>query len=206
MSTRGNASRGFTLLEIMIAVAVIALITVSVYSFVVSNLAAIRTTREATEERIALVTLVNIIETELHDLPPKMTNALAGTPHKFNNLPSDELEWTCKPGQGLMTKAAHGDWKTTLAIQPIKKTSRELEIGLRRRLADAKPSDYQWMPLLQNVSALEIRYFDQRLNAWLERWTDANSRPTLVRVRIWRNYEDAPYEAVLTVPSAALQQ
>lgn len=201
----GNARRAFTLLEVMIAVLIIALITTSVYRFVLSTLAGIDASRAASAQRIALVRLVGMLEAELHDLSPRTNNAIVGIPHKFNNQPSDELEWLCRAGNGLFTGAAEGEWRVTLAVQPPAAGSGGLELGLRRRLAGAKASDYTWLPLIRPVAGLEIRYFDPRLNAWLERWTDGNARPLLVRVKIWRDAQEAPYETLITVPSANLQ-
>ena len=65
---------------------------------------------------------------------------------------------------------------------------------------------YNWITLIRPVAGFEVRYFDPRLNAWLDRWTDLNARPLLVRVRLWKNAGDAPIEAVLPVPSALMQQ
>ena len=53
---------------------------------------------------------------------------------------------------------------------------------------------------------MEIRYYDPRVNGYVERWNDQNARPSLVRIRVWRKPDDAPYEAVLSVPAANLQQ
>jgi prepilin-type N-terminal cleavage/methylation domain-containing protein len=205
MSIRGSANRGFTLLEVMIGVMIIALITLSIFRFLEANLMAIRISSEVNDDRKSLVALVRMIETELQDLPPRTNGVIQGIPHKFDGQPSDELQWYCKAGNGLMSGAAEGEWFTTLAIQR-NKTTREMEIGLRRRPVEAKESEYDWWPLLRNVNAIEIRYFDPRLNSWIERWNDKNTRPGLVRLRIWRNVDDPPYESIVAIPSANLQQ
>ena len=205
MSIRASANRGFTLLEVMIGVMIIALITLSIFRFLEANLLAIRVSSEVNDDRKSLVALVRMIETELQDLPPRTNGAIQGIPHKFDGQPSDELQWYCKAGNGLMSGAAEGEWFTTLAIQR-NKTTREMEIGLRRRPIEAKESEYDWWPLLRNVNGIEIRYFDPRLNSWIERWNDKNTRPGLVRLRIWRSADDPPYEAIVAIPSANLQQ
>lgn len=205
MSIRSNARRGFTLLEVMIAVGVIALITTSIYGFLKSTLVGIRVVSEANDDRQSVVALVKVVEAELQDLPLRVNGAIQGVPHKFDNLEADELQWYCRGGNGLFTKAAEGEWYSNLTIQRDK-TTHELEIGIRRRPIDAKESDYKWWPLLRHVSALEVRYWDRRLNSWIERWTPQDARPGLVRIRIWRSADDPPYEAVIAVPSANLQQ
>ena len=66
MSIRGsNNRRGFTLLEVMIGVAIIALITISICRFVSSTMLAIRVTTAANDDRHSLVALVKAVEAEL---------------------------------------------------------------------------------------------------------------------------------------------
>ncbi len=206
MCIRGSSNRrAFTLLEVMIGTFIIGLITISVYRFVASTTTAIRVISENNADRQALVALVKVVEAELHDLPPKMNGVIQGIPHKFDNLQADEMQWYCRGGNGLFTKAAEGEWYTTLTIQRDKAT-RELEIGLRRRPIEAKPTEYQWWPLLRRVSALEVKYWDKRLNSWIDKWIPQDARPTLVRIRIWREADEPPYESVIAIPSANLQQ
>jgi hypothetical protein len=71
-------------------------------------------------------------------------------------------------------------------------------------LPDNSSKDENWLPLLPNVDAIEIRYFDERLNAWLDKWSDAQARPALVRIRIWRTDQTVPYEAVIELPPSKL--
>lgn len=195
----------FTLLEIMIAALIIAMLTLSIHRFLIANLTAIRLTSEMSDERKEMVALINMIEAEMHDLPARVNGVIVGIPHKFNNLQADELQWYSRAGNGLFTNAAEGEWYATLAVQPVEKTSRDLELGIRRRRIDALEKDYAWLPLMKDVSALEIRYFDPRVNAWIERWPASEAKPLLVRLRIWRDPNNPPYEAVITVTSALLQ-
>ncbi len=209
MFTKGNAelrTRGFTLLEVMLAVVVMAMLVITLYSFVEANLRAIAFTKELNSERQALTSFVGYIQEQLGDLPPRGQGVLLGNAHKYRDLASDEIEWTCSAGSGVLTTAAPDQYRVVLTIQPVEKNSTELEIGLRRRLSDADEAAYKWVPLLKNVVALEIRYHDPRQpNQWLERWRDSNARPSLVRVKIWRTAQDEPFEAVLNVPSSNVQ-
>jgi prepilin-type N-terminal cleavage/methylation domain-containing protein len=203
---RCRGKSAFTLLEVVIAVAIVSLLTISIYRFVVANLTALRISTEMSTERQSMVGLVNLIDAQLSDLPVQGQALLLGQPHKFHDLESDEMQWLCRAGQGLLTTAALGEYRVTLELKPVEKTSAELELGLRRRPVEGTEKDDTWISLMRPVVALEIRYFHPQLNAWVERWNDQNRRPSLVRISITRNLEEPPYEAVLTLPTANLQQ
>ena len=220
MYTRNGARHGFTLLEVMIATLIIALMTFGLYRFITSNLLALQYSTELHDERQSMYALVKFLQVQLNDLSPKHVGVLTGAPFKFQNLSSDEMTWICRAGHGLLTDAAEEEYKVTLALQPVKDTN-VLELGLRREPAGDENDQrlnadffkrgsgtqkYNWLPLLKGVSAIKIRYFDPRLNAVVERWNDLNARPSLVMISIWRNPDDLPYEAVLPVLAAKLQQ
>lgn len=220
MLNRANAKtrRAFTLLEVIVATMIIGMITLTLHRFLSANLRAISFSTELTAEREALQSVVRLLETQLHDLPANEPEALKGQALKFRGLSNDEITWRCTAGAGLFTGAASGEWRVTLTVQPVSEKAAETELGLRRQPIDPKvPLEsgtpargsgalaYDWLPLIRPMAALEIRYFDARLNAWLEDWTDPALRPQLVRVRLWRRAGDAPLEAVLTVPSSRLQ-
>ena len=218
---RNNAARGFTLLEVMIATVIIAMLTFTLFRFVTANLNAMKYTSELQDERAAVQAVVRFLQAQLADLPRGGNGnaALLGNPLKLHDLACDELIWRTHAGPGVLTTAAPGEFRVTMTVQPVESTSRELELGLRREpiTAEARTdlgffargsgaNKYNWVTLIRPFSAFEVRYFDPRLNAWLDRWTDQNARPTLVRVKLWKNADDAPVEAILPVPSAQMQQ
>ena len=216
---KDNAPRGFTLLEVMIATMIIALLATTLLRFVSTNLRAMKDTTELQDERESLQAVVRFLQTQLADLPPRQNGVLLGNPLKLHDLSSDELIWRTHAGQGVLTAAAPGEYRVTMTVQPVESTSSELELGLRREpitpeaRADVDffargsgASKYNWVSLIRPMAAFEVRYFDPRLNAWLDRWTDQTARPQLVRVRLWKNADDPPVEAILPVPSSQMQQ
>ena len=220
MSIRGHADRrrGFTLIEVMVATLMLALLVFALYRFISTTLRALDTSTQIAEERQSVEALTRVVQAQLNDLPVRGSGVLLGKANQFQNLPSDEMTWLCRAGQGVMTGAAPGEYRVTLTVQPAKDKSSELELGLRREIATAESKSdidffqrggsakYNWLPLIRPVAALEIRYWDARTNSLIKQWNDLNSRPSFVQMKIWKNADDLPYEVILPVPASRLQQ
>jgi len=212
-------SRGFTLLEVITATMIVGMLSFTLYRFLTTQLYAIRVSQGVVDDRESLGAVVRFLQAQLGEMPPRGDNQLLGQANRFHGQPSDEMTWLCWAGQGVLTSAAPGQYRVTLAVQPVSDISKELELGLRRERLDAGAQrdvefyargtagqKYNWLPLIHPMAALEIRYFDDRLNSWLDRWTDPASYPSLVRVRLWKREGDAPMEAVIAVPAANVQR
>ena len=216
---RNNAARGFTLLEVMIATLIISMLAFTLFRFVSANLRAMKFATELQDERASVDAVIRFLQTQLADLPRRENSALLGNPLKLHDLASDELIWRTHAGPGVLTTAAPGEYRVTMTVQPVESTSSELELGLRREpitqearndvdffTRGSRTNKYNWVALIRPLAEFEVRYFDPRLNAWLDRWTDQTQRPTLVRVRLRKNADDPFTEAILPVPSAQMQQ
>lgn len=205
MSKATRRRKGFTLLEVCLGVAIIALIVLSLYRFLELNLRAIAMSTQQSNEEATLTSLAAVIQSELNRLPQASTGSLLGDNHIFKELASDELSWLTSAGNGLFTKHAQGEYRVRLMLKPVTEKSSELELGLRRQSTspDSDKKAMNWIRLMPNMKALEFRYFDPRLNAWLEKWTDQNARPALVRMRLWRATDELPYETVFSIPRTA---
>lgn len=190
----------FTLLEIMLAVGILGLMAVTIYRFVASNLVAVRLSTEMTDLDARYTGLANLLTAQLQDLPPGQ-GKLGGEPYKFSGHSRDEMSWICTAGQGLLTRYASGDYSATLRLRPQAKSD-EMVLGLVREPAeDITPTEgnQSWVPLVDHLTGLEIRYFDPRLNTWVDRWTDRGNLPHLVRVSLERAGTSVPWEAVIAL-------
>ena len=193
-----NRRRGFTLLEIIIAVAIMATMALAIYRFVQSNLVAIHISSDALAAEARYDGLREVLTTQWQSLPAGR-GALLGDTFKLDDRPRDEVRWICSAGPGLMTRYASGDFIVSLRLQSEKNSDR-LDLGLLRRpRTDAVTTDAEesWIPLIDNVSSLQIRYFDTRLNVWVEKWNDTGTLPRLVKVTIGRGDSSTPYEAII---------
>jgi hypothetical protein len=195
----------FTLLEVVMAVAITAMIVMSVYRFVSANLMAISTSTQLSEERQAMAGMIRYIEDILANLPQENPNVLTGEPFKKNNLRGDKMEWICRGGEGVLTTAAPGEYRVTLTLESLGKDSNEMALGIRRRLVDEDIKNSKFMPLLKGVAAFKLRYYDRRQNAPVDQWRFPDYKPWYVEVSIWKNVDEEPVFAILTVPGANAQ-
>jgi hypothetical protein len=120
---------------------------------------------------------------------------MMGEPFKLNDRERDEIRWTSGAGPGLLTRYAPGEFTVTLRLQP---DGDQLDIGLlRKRLDESAEGHETWVPLIKNVTSLEITYFEPNANAWLPRWAGGNRLPSLVKVSVGRPDAADPWEAVI---------
>jgi prepilin-type N-terminal cleavage/methylation domain-containing protein len=192
--------RGFTLLEIALAMAILGMMSLVIYRFVSANLIILRVSAEEDMAEARYSGLINLVTTQLQELPSGV-GALTGEPFKFGDRPRDEMKWICGYGPGLLTRYAPGEFFVTMRLRPVSDKEDRMEIGFNRRpreTAEGSTEGETWVPLLDDVRSLQIRYFDPRLNAWVERWTDPGMLPRLVRLVIGRGNR-APVEAVIAL-------
>lgn len=191
--------RAFTLLEIMLAAAILAGMSLAIYRFVQSNLIALRISSETTAADARYDTLRDLLTTQWQNLPSG-SGALTGEALKVNDVSRDEITWTCGAGPGLLTRYANGDFLVSMQLRAPDKKGDRFDLGFLRKPTDDRSysnAHESWVPLLENVRSLQIRYFDPRLNAWQDRWTDNITLPRLVKVTIERNDTGAPWEAII---------
>jgi prepilin-type N-terminal cleavage/methylation domain-containing protein len=181
-------SLGFTLLEIILATAILGLMAVAIFRFVQSNIIALRLSATENMEEARYNGLLDLLTSQWQNLPTGV-GALEGDTYKFNDRPRDEIVWTCGAGPGLLTRYAPGEFTVRLRLRPMKEGSDKLQLGCFRKPrtdAEGENEHETWVPLIDDVGGLRIRYFDTRLNAWVERWTDTGTLPRLIEVVIER--------------------
>src|SRR5260370_507868 len=98
-----------------------------------------------------------------------------------------DIGWNWGAGSGLWTRYAQVDFVVTLRLQRENEKSDRIVLGLLRKPKNDQAitaENETWVPLIENVYSLQIRYFDSRLNSWLDRWSDNLTFPRLVKVTI----------------------
>lgn len=198
MSPRSRA-RGFTLLEIMLAVAILGMMALAIFRFVQTNLIALRFSSETQAADAQYDGLRDLLTTEWQSLTP-IRARMIGEPFKLNDRERDEIRWNCGAGPGLLTRYAPGEFSVVLRLQPASDRSDQLDLGILRKPvddSDKTETHETWVPLIKNVGSLEIAYFDPNANTWLPRWPGGNRMPSLVKVSVGRPDAADPWEAVI---------
>jgi len=194
-AVRGG-DHGFTLLEIMLAVAILGMMAIAIFRFVQTNLIAVRFSAEIAAADAQYDGLRDLLTTQWQSLSPTRAK-MVGEPFKLNDRERDEIKWSCGAGPGLLTRYAPGEFTAVLRLQP---NDDRLDLGILRKPegdSDVAEKNETWVPLIKNVGSLEISYFDPNANDWLPRWPGGNKLPSLVKVSVGRPDATEPWEAVI---------
>lgn len=184
-----QCQRGFTLLEIVLAAAIMGLLTMAIFRFVQTNIQVVQISATESADDARYTGLLDLLTTQWQSLPTGV-GAMTGETYKFNDRQRDEIIWVCGAGPGLLTRYAGGEFTVRMRLRPIKEGADKLQLGIYRKpRGEAEGSNEQetWVPLLDDVNGMRIHYFDTRLNAWVERWTDTGTLPRLIEIVIERS-------------------
>jgi prepilin-type N-terminal cleavage/methylation domain-containing protein len=191
--------RGFTLLEIMLAVAILGMMAVAIFRFVQSNMAAVQFSSQTAAADAQYDGLRDLLTSEWQSLTP-LRAKMMGEPFKLNDRERDEIRWNSAAGPGLVTRYAPGEFTVVLRLQPDNEKSDQLDLGVLRKAqddSDVGEGHETWVPLIRNVSSLEIAYFDPNANTWLPRWPGGTRLPWLVKITVGRPDAADPWEAII---------
>ena len=221
---RSFSAAGFTLIEMTLAVAILVIISMTVYQFTEVAIHATDVSMQLSLEDTACSGLRRLLATQLSALPANQNGVLIGVNTTHKGARHDALQMVCPAGNAVLTPDAKGFYQITLDLREIPRDSGHWTLGMERTPWDddddddddaikpdskdlrtvkqALPSD--WVRLLDNVNALEVAYFDSRLNGWVDKWTDQTNLPNLVRLRVLLAGNSVPYEIVQRVPGGGV--
>jgi prepilin-type N-terminal cleavage/methylation domain-containing protein len=190
---------GFTLLEIMLAVGILGLMSLAIFRFVQANMTALRLSSDTAARDSQYDGLRDLLTSEWQSLG-SIKAKMYGEPFKLNERERDWIRWNSNAGPGLLTRYAPGDFTVTLRLQPESEKSDRLDLGFLRKPKndpDVGEGHETWVPLIKNVSSLQISYFSPNLNTWIDRWSNTSQTPWLVKVTVGRADSPVPWEAII---------
>lgn len=191
--------RGFTLMEIMLAVAILGMMSVAIFRFVQSNMIALQLSSDSGAADARYAGLRDLLTAEWQPLNP-LSAMMVGEPFKLGDRERDEIKWKSSAGPGLLTRYAPGEFTVVLRLQPGNEKGGWLDLGLSRKAqedSDTGEAPETWVPLIKNVNSLEISYFDANANNWLPRWPLGGRLPLLVKITVGRGDSAVPWETII---------
>jgi len=216
---------GFSLFEIVIAMAILGLISGSVLAIIWQagdSAAEIRDLDQRDEEVGRFLTLLR--ET-VENLPPDGT--LAITPSEESVSGYHELTIGNSPTAFTFGEIVAGAEESVIALRPgeVSEMGEQLfDLALSR--ADFAPKDETgsgmvfrvgegdlmqadedgryWLTLVSGVRAASWRYWDDDQREWLDEWTDEESMPPLLEFSFADTYQAFPKRIVFQVPEQAV--
>ena len=202
----------------MLAVAIFGLVSITLYRFVDTTLRAAMFSEKSGQEDDALAGLRRLVAAQLAAIPINSNGALIGMTVEHNGVRRDAMQMVCPAGNAVLSPDALGEYQVTLDLEEKPRGSGHSALYLERepwtdnetgdepaddkKAASARPADA--LKLMDGVQALEIAYFDARLNGWVDNWADPQALPNLVRLRLTTVNRTQPYEIVLRVPGGGL--
>jgi prepilin-type N-terminal cleavage/methylation domain-containing protein len=194
-----NLCRAFTLLEIMLAVTILGMMSLAIFRFVQSNMIALQLSSDTAADDAQYDGLRNLLTAQWQSLSPLRANMI-GEPFKLGSE-RDQLRWSCSAGPALLTRYATGNFTVTLRLQQAADGGDRLDLGFLRKPqkgSDLGEPEESWIPLIKNVTSLEINYFDPGANNWLPRWPGGRL-PSLIRIRLGRADSALPWETIIAL-------
>ena len=199
MTAGRHCPRGFTLLEIMLAVGILGMMAMAIFRFVQSNMTALQFSAVTAANDAQYDGLRDLLTNEWQSLSP-IRAKMIGEPFKLNDRERDEITWNSGAGPGVLTRYAAGEFTVVLRLQPDNEKSGQLDLGILREPqddSDDAEGHETWVPLIRNVKSLEIAYFDPNANTWLPRWAGGTRLPSLVKISVGRADAADPWEAII---------
>ena len=83
-------------------------------------------------------------------------------------------------------------------LQPENENGERLDLGFTRKPQKGSDADETWVPLIKNVTSLEISYFDPGANNWLPRWPGGRV-PSLIKITVGRADSAVPWETIVAL-------
>lgn len=199
IQNRSSRGRGFTLLEIMLAVGILGLMSLAIFRFVQANMTALRLSADTAAADAQYDGLRDLLTAEWQSLSPQRAR-LTGEPLKVNDRERDVIGWFGSAGPGLLTRYAPGEFKVVLRLQPESEKSDRLDLGISRKPKDDTGGEHEtWVPLIKNVSSLQLSYFNPKFGTspWVDRWPGGTTPPSLIKITVGRNDSPVPWEAII---------
>ena len=197
----------FTLLEILLSVAILSMVAIALYQFVGSTLTSASVAYNSGTLQSDLAGFNRVFQAQAVNLParvPSGAQLLTGKSKRGAGTASDTIMWISPPGNGVFARRGEGYFFATLELVPSRDGTRlVLSRALIQPDPNLPPKPVADVPLLSNLASFEVAYYDARINSWVDDWNDPAALPDLIRFRMRFTTGAPDYETIVRLPAKA---
>lgn len=205
-----RADAGFTLFEIVVVVAIFALLAGGIYATVNAALRATAVLSEENIEQQRLDALVNLLRRTFHNLPANTIFSGGVRLQDGDGVP--EIVLRDAPGAFNWGLSAPANATVFLGIRPRLGGGKELSLlqlagsltELERR--DALAGGGKWLKLLPDLRSAGWRFYDRSQQDWVEEWPEGAERPPMVELNLELLGEKTARRYVFWLPPVKVYQ
>jgi prepilin-type N-terminal cleavage/methylation domain-containing protein len=196
---RARRGRGFTLVEIMMAVIIFSLLVASLFTILDGSFTATGALDQTQRGEQSLEALNAWLDRGFRTMPPQATVTAAAKGSDKNTL---EVVIRDHPGFTGWLGESVGALTTGLALRPQQNglyalSMCEVKQNKWEWQSSMLPTDAaSWTLLLHDVKSAQWRFYDGRTRNWLDTWSDAAYRPSNIELSL--QIADDPEPVVLT--------
>ena len=182
---------GFTLVEILVAVALVGMIGAMVLGSLVMTTNAVEAGREHAAQEQAIRRILRLMAEEISLSKRNTMYPWVGTNATQDGQPADILAFLAMSHE-LSTSAANAKESETVRVVYTRERDRLIRFVRRNlyTLTDTNESLDQ-MELADRVQSFNIRYYDDQNRIWIDEWPAVSKIPKALLIEVTFQYPDA---------------
>jgi general secretion pathway protein J len=193
MSSRDDSpfkgQAGFTLVEVLVAVALLGTIATMVFASLVMTTQAVESGREHVAREQTVRKILRLMAEELALSKRSLAYPWVGMNGTFEGQPADTLAFLAMSQELSTSTVREGE---TIRVVYTRERDRLIRF-VRRNLYTLTDTDetLDQMELADRVQAFNVRYYDDQNLIWLDEWPTASKLPRAVLIEVTFLYPDA---------------
>ncbi len=197
------SKRAFTLIEVMLALSIIALLAGALFGTVRATLSATAALNDTQRSRQQIYGLFELCRQTFTALPVTSTIQWVATSDQGQNL--SEVDLRLAPYAFSWGENATFYGETSLCCHVARDGT--LTLGIEQREIDpvtglTKPNP-AWLPLLYNLKSAVWNFYDTRTSQWQNYWTDTTTHPTVMNLTLTFSGQDQVWSQSFWMPPLA---
>lgn len=184
-----KSEAGFTLVEVLVAVALLSMVGSMVFGSLVMTTNAVEAGREHAAKEQAIRRILRLMSEEISLSKPNTMYPWVGTNGTQDGQPADILAFLAMSQELSTSTITEGE---TVRVVYTRERDRLIRF-VRRNLYTLTDTDesLDQMELADRVQAFNIRYYDDQNRIWIDEWPAVPKTPKALLIEVTFQYPDA---------------